>query len=61
VGVYNGVGNLIGAFAPPAMGIIITSTGNYDTRLLVIVGAAIAGSLARQPLIRTHYAALPLI
>jgi len=54
VGVYNGIGNLIGAFAPLAMGVIITSTGNYDAGLLVIVGAAIAGSLAMLPLIRTH-------
>jgi sugar phosphate permease len=50
VGVYNGVGNLIGAFAPLAMGLIIAKTGDYDAGLLVIVGAAILGSVSMLPL-----------
>jgi sugar phosphate permease len=51
VGVYNGLGNLVGAFAPLAMGIIIAKTGSYDAGLLVIVGAALLGSLAMLPLV----------
>ena len=54
VGVYNGIGNLIGAFAPLAMGMIISSTGNYATGLLVIIGAAIIGSTAMIPLMRNY-------
>lgn len=54
VGVFNGIGNLIGAFAPLAMGFIIASTGSYDAGLAVIFGAAIVGSLAMLPLVRAH-------
>jgi len=54
VGVYNGIGNLIGAFAPLAMGMIISTTGNYSTGLLVIIGAAIIGSGAMIPLMRKY-------
>ncbi|WP_295850463.1 MFS transporter [Tardiphaga sp.] len=54
VGVYNGIGNLIGAFAPLAMGLIISSTGNYSTGLLVIIGAATIGSAAMIPLMRKY-------
>lgn len=54
VGVYNGIGNLVGAFAPLAMGMIISSTGNYATGLLVIIGAAIIGSGAMIPLMRKY-------
>jgi sugar phosphate permease len=54
VGVYNGIGNLVGAFAPLAMGMIISSTGNYSTGLLVIIGAAIIGSGAMIPLMRQY-------
>jgi sugar phosphate permease len=52
VGVYNGIGNLIGAFSPLAIGAIIGSTGSFDMGLSVIVGAAIIGSFAMVPLIR---------
>jgi sugar phosphate permease len=54
VGVYNGIGNLVGAFAPLAMGAIISSTGDYGTGLLVIIGAAIVGSSAMLPLVGKH-------
>ena len=54
VGVYNGVGNLVGAFAPLAMGAIISSTGNYGAGLLVIIGAAVIGSTAMLPLMRKY-------
>jgi sugar phosphate permease len=54
VGIYNGIGNLIGALSPWAMGAIIAATGSFDAGLLVIVGAAIAGSFAMVPLIRSY-------
>ncbi len=52
VGVYNGVGNLVGAFAPLLIGMIISKTGSFDAGLLVLVGAAILGSTAMLPLMR---------
>lgn len=52
VGIYNGVGNLVGAFSPLAIGTIIDATGSFDMGLTVIVGAAIVGSFAMIPLIR---------
>jgi sugar phosphate permease len=54
VGVYNGIGNLIGAFSPLAMGLIISATGSFEMGLMVIVGAAIIGSFAMVPLIRKY-------
>jgi sugar phosphate permease len=54
VGVYNGIGNLVGAFSPLVIGAIIAATGSFDLGLSVIVGAAIVGSLAMLPLVR-HY------
>jgi sugar phosphate permease len=54
VGVYNGIGNLVGAFAPLAMGMIIAATGSYATGLLVIIGAAIIGSFAMIPLMKKY-------
>jgi sugar phosphate permease len=54
VGVYNGIGNLIGALSPWAMGAIIAATGSFNAGLLVIIGAAIVGSFAMVPLIRNY-------
>jgi sugar phosphate permease len=54
VGVYNGIGNLVGAFSPLAIGAIIGSTGSFDMGLLVIVAAAIVGSFAMVPLLRRY-------
>jgi predicted MFS family arabinose efflux permease len=50
IGVYNGIGNLIGACAPLLMGWLIGRTGSFDTGLLVLVCAAIFGSCAILPL-----------
>jgi sugar phosphate permease len=53
VGVYNGIGNLVGAFAPLVMGWLIAKTGAFDAGLMVLVLAAVAGSCAMLPLLRT--------
>jgi predicted MFS family arabinose efflux permease len=54
IGVYNGIGNLIGALAPIFMGWIIARTGSFDTGLLVLVFAAIFGACSILPLARRH-------
>ena len=54
IGVYNGIGNLISAFAPVCIGWIIGRTGSFDTGLLVIVCAAIVGSCTVLPLAKHH-------
>lgn len=52
VGVYNGIGNLVGACAPVLMGWLIARTGTFDAGLMVLVLAAVAGSFAMLPLLR---------
>jgi sugar phosphate permease len=53
VGLYNGIGNLVGAFSPFLMGILIGKTENFEAGFLVIVGSAILGSCALLPLALT--------
>jgi sugar phosphate permease len=52
VGVYNGIGNLVGAFAPVLIGWLIARTGAFDAGLMVLVLAAVVGSFAMLPLLR---------
>ena len=54
VGVYNGIGNLIGASSPLLMGWIIGSTGNFNAGLMVLVVAGVVGACAMLPLIRKY-------
>jgi len=54
VGVYNGVGNLIGASSPLLMGWIIGTSHNFDAGLMVLVTAGVVGSCAMLPLIRRY-------
>jgi len=54
VGVYNGIGNIVGAFSPLIMGLLIAKTGAFDAGLLFLVGAAILGSLAMLPLLKRY-------
>jgi sugar phosphate permease len=54
VGVYNGVGNLIGAASPLLMGWIIGAVGNFNAGLMVLVLAGVVGSCAMLPLIRRY-------
>ena len=52
VGVFNGIGNIVGALSPVAIGALIAHTGSFDAGLMVLVGATIAGSAAMIPLVR---------
>jgi sugar phosphate permease len=52
VGVFNGIGNIVGALSPVAIGALIAHTGSFDAGLMVLVGATILGSAAMIPLIR---------
>ena len=54
VGVYNGVGNLVGAASPLAMGWIIGEVGNFNAGLMVLVLAGVIGSCAMLPLARKY-------
>lgn len=52
VGVFNGVGNVVGATSPLVIGSIIARTGSFDAGLMVLVGATVLGSFAMVPLMR---------
>ena len=52
VGVFNGVGNILGAASPLAMGALISETGSFNAGLMLLVGATLLGSLTMLPLIR---------
>ena len=52
VGMFNGIGNIIGALSPVVMGGLIAETGSFNAGLMVLVGAATLGSLAMVPLVR---------
>jgi predicted MFS family arabinose efflux permease len=54
VGVYNGVGNLVGACSPLLMGWITGAAGNFNAGLMVLVLAGIGGSCLMLPLIRRY-------
>lgn len=54
VGVYNGIGNLVGACSPFAMGWLISETGSFDAGLMVLVLAGVLGSCAMIPLLRKY-------
>lgn len=52
VGVYNGIGNLVGAMSPLLMGVLIDRFGSFSAGLWVLIGATITGSFAALPLVR---------
>ncbi|MEJ0093204.1 MAG: MFS transporter [Methylocella sp.] len=54
VGAYNGIGNIVGAFSPLIMGLLISRTGAFDAGIMFLVGAAALGSLAMLPLLRRY-------
>ncbi|MDT2023086.1 MFS transporter [Methylocella sp. CPCC 101449] len=54
VGMFNGIGNIIGALSPLVMGALIASTGAFSAGLMVLVGATLLGSLAMLPLVRRY-------
>jgi cyanate permease len=51
---FNGIGNIVGALSPVAIGALIAETGSFNAGLMVLVGAAITGSLAMLPLVRRY-------
>jgi sugar phosphate permease len=55
VGVYNGVGNLIGACSPLLMGWIIGIAGNFNAGLMVLVLSGVIGACAMLPLLLKRY------
>jgi sugar phosphate permease len=54
VGVYNGVGNLIGACSPLLMGWIIGVAGNFNAGLMVLVLSGMIGACAMLPLLKRY-------
>ena len=54
VGVFNGIGNIVGALSPVAIGALIAHTGSFDAGLMVLVGATVLGSAAMIPLVRRY-------
>jgi cyanate permease len=54
VGVYNGVGNVIGACSPLAMGWIIGVSHSFNAGLLVMVFAGVLGACSMLPLMKRH-------
>ncbi len=55
IGVFNGVGNLVGALAPVLIGAIIASTGSFDSGLLVLVGASLISGISLCSLAALRY------
>jgi sugar phosphate permease len=54
VGVFNGIGNIVGALSPVVIGALIAHTGSFDAGLMVLVGATVLGSATMIPLIRRY-------
>ena len=52
LGVFNGIGNIVGALSPVAIGALIAETGSSHAGLMVLVGSTIIGSMAMVPLLR---------
>lgn len=53
-GVYAGIANLVGAWSPLIMGVLIGSAGNYTAGLLFLVCACMLCSLVMIPLMRKY-------
>ncbi len=53
-GVINGIANTVGAFAPFAMGVVISSTNNFNAGLMVLVVGSLVCSCAILPLIKRY-------
>ncbi|MBT2333530.1 MFS transporter [Variovorax paradoxus] len=54
VGMFNGIGNIIGALSPLIIGWLISQTGSFNAGLMFLVGASAIGSLAMLPLVRRY-------
>src|SRR5262245_16473439 len=53
-GLYGGIGNIVGAFAPLIIGVLIASTGSFTAGLQFLVACCVLGSLAMIPLMRKY-------
>jgi sugar phosphate permease len=53
-GLYGGIANIVGAFAPLIIGMLVASTGSFTAGLQFLVFCCIAGSLAMIPLMRKY-------
>jgi sugar phosphate permease len=53
-GVINGIANTVGAFAPFAMGLVISATNDFNAGLMVLVIGSLFCSCAILPLIRRY-------
>jgi sugar phosphate permease len=53
-GLYGGIGNIAGAFAPLIIGMLVASTGGFTAGLQFLVFCCIGGSLAMIPLMRKY-------
>ena len=53
-GLYGGIGNIVGAFAPLIIGMLVASTGNFTAGLQFLVACCVLGALAMIPLMRKY-------
>ena len=53
-GLYGGIGNIAGAFAPLIIGMLVASTGSFTAGLQFLVFCCVLGSLAMIPLMRKY-------
>jgi sugar phosphate permease len=53
-GLYGGIANVVGAFAPLVIGMLVASTGSFTAGLQFLVLCCMAGSLAMVPLMRKY-------
>ena len=53
-GLYGGIANIVGAFAPLIIGILVARTGSFTSGLQFLVACCVLGSLAMIPLMRKY-------
>ena len=53
-GLYGGIANIVAAFAPFVIGLLIASTGGFTAGLQFLVACCVLGSLAMIPLMRKY-------
>lgn len=53
-GLYGGIANIVGSFAPLIIGLLVASTGSFTAGLQFLVFSCVLGSLAMIPLMRKY-------
>jgi sugar phosphate permease len=53
-GLYGGIANIVGSFAPLIIGVLVANTGNFTAGLQFLVWCCVLGSLAMIPLMRKY-------